>query len=176
MASIRQFFLRLVSLFRHGRAEDELAREIDAHLALLEDEFIAKGMTPPMRSSRPGARSAASIRRRSISAMRDRSAGSPICRATCRYAMRSLRKNQAFTIAAVLTLSIGIGATTAIYSVVDTVLLRPLPFAGSDRLVAITEPERPRTMRGINYQEFLEWRSRTTTLRGHGRATRSIRR
>ena len=63
-----------------------------------------------------------------------------------------------------MTLAIGIGTTTAIYSVVDTVLLRPLPFAGSDRLVALTEPERPRNLPGINYQEYVEWRSRTTTL------------
>ena len=76
-----------------------------------------------------------------------------------RYALRSLRRSPAFTVAAVLTLAIGIGATTAIYSVVDTVLIRPLPFPGSDRLVAITEPERqPADLPGINYEEFLEWR------------------
>ena len=44
MAPIRQFFLRLLSLVRNGTAERELGREIEAHLSLLEDEFIAKGM------------------------------------------------------------------------------------------------------------------------------------
>ena len=70
-------------------------------------------------------------------------------------------------IAAVLTLAIGIGATTAIYSVVNTVLISALPFERGDRLVRIVEPEiNPRTMRGINYNEYLEWRRRTTTLSG----------
>jgi hypothetical protein len=56
------------------------------------------------------------------------------------YAVRSLARSRAFTIAAILTLSIGIGATTAIYSVVDTILLQPLPFPDSDRLVRVIEP------------------------------------
>ena len=84
-----------------------------------------------------------------------------------RYAARSLARSPAFTVAAVLTLSIGIGATTTIYSVVDTVLLRPLPYGDSERLVRLGEPElNPRTMRSLNYDEYLEWRRRTTTLAG----------
>ena len=164
MARLRQFFLRIVALFRSARSERELTREIESHLALLEDEFIAKGMSPA--DARLAARRSfggvdqAKERHRDARAFRwlsdlPRDAG---------YAVRSLAKNRAFTAAAVLTLAIGIGTTTAIYSVVDTVLLRPLPFEGSDRLVAITEPERPRNLPGINYQEYGEWRSRTTTL------------
>ena len=53
------------------------------------------------------------------------------------YAIRSLARSPGFTVAATLTLAVGIGATTAIYSVVDGVLLRPLPFADPDRLVSI---------------------------------------
>ena len=55
------------------------------------------------------------------------------------YAIRSLRRSPAFTIAAILTLSIGIGAATAIYSIVDAILFRPLPFPGGDRLVRLVE-------------------------------------
>ncbi len=70
-----------------------------------------------------------------------------------RYAVRSLLRTPAFTTATVLTLAIGIGAATAIYSVVDTILFRPLPFEGGDRLVRLVEygphfragnPARPR--------------------------------
>jgi putative ABC transport system permease protein len=87
-----------------------------------------------------------------------------------RYAVRSLRKSPAFAAVAIATLALGIGATTAIYSVVDTILLQPLPFADSDRLVRIVENipfvdrGRPPVQRGVTYKEFVEWRSRTRTL------------
>jgi putative ABC transport system permease protein len=86
------------------------------------------------------------------------------------YAFRSLARSRGFTIAAVLTLSIGIGATTAIYSVVNAILLQPLPYPHSDRLFRVVEnvaPFRPGlawTQRGPNNVEYLEWRSRTRTL------------
>ena len=87
-----------------------------------------------------------------------------------RYAVRTLRRSPGFAIAAVLTLGLGIGATTAIYSVVDTILLQPLPFADAEGLVQIAEhvpssvPGRPPFQRDVTHQEFLEWRARSTTL------------
>ena len=88
-----------------------------------------------------------------------------------RYAMRSLLRTPAFTIATVLTLAIGIGAATAIYSVVDAILFSPLPFPGGDRLVQLVEwaPHQlagsPPFKRGLNYAEFLDWRSKTRTVK-----------
>ena len=87
-----------------------------------------------------------------------------------RYTLRTLRRNPGFATVVVLTLAVGIGATTAIYSAVDTILLQPLPFADSDRLVRVLEnvppfaAGRPAWQRGMTYQEFLEWRTRTRTL------------
>ena len=87
-----------------------------------------------------------------------------------RYAMRSLLRTPAFTIATVLTLAIGIGAATAIYSVVDTILFRPLPFPGGDRLVRLVEygphfrEGQPPLQRGVNYQEHQGWRDRAKTI------------
>ena len=87
-----------------------------------------------------------------------------------RYAIRLLRRAPGFAIVAVLTLGLGIGATTTISSVVDTILLQPLPFADSDRLVRIFEnvpspvAGRPPVQRGPTYQEFPDWRARSTTL------------
>ena len=87
-----------------------------------------------------------------------------------RYALRSLLRSPAFTIATVLTLAIGIGAATAIYSVVDTILFRPLPFPGGDRLVRLVEygphfrDGEPPLERGINYLEHQGWRDRAKTI------------
>ena len=87
------------------------------------------------------------------------------------YAVRSLARSPGFTAAAVLTLAVGIGATTAICSVVNTILLRPLPLLDADRLVRILEHDRPRNMPAVNYREYLDWQSRTTTLTGLAAAT-----
>jgi len=87
-----------------------------------------------------------------------------------RYAIRSLLRTPAFTAATVLTLAIGIGAATAIYSVVDTILFRPLPFPGGDRLVRLVEygphfrEGQPPLQRGITYQEHQGWRDRAKTI------------
>jgi len=84
-----------------------------------------------------------------------------------RYAIRTLRRSPGFTAVAVLTLALGIGATTAIYSVVDAILLQPLPFHDADRLVRVVENipiEGEYAAGGMTYPEFLEWRARTTTL------------
>ena len=133
---------------------------------MLEDEFIAKGMAPA---------DATFAARRAFGGVEQAKEHQRDARAfrwvddlgrDMAYAVRSLRRSPAFTIAAVLTLSIGIGATTAIYSVIDRILLQPLPFPDGDRLVMIREPERSPRTPPLTYAEFLEWRSRTTTLSG----------
>ena len=86
------------------------------------------------------------------------------------YAFRMLRRSPGFATVVVLTLGVGIGATAAIYAVVDRILLQPLPFTDSDRLVRVVEnvPRRQAGLRpfqrGVTYPQFLEWRARTTTL------------
>jgi predicted permease len=81
-----------------------------------------------------------------------------------RYAIRMLRKNPAFTLIAVLTLGLGIGANTAIFSVVNGVLLRPLPYPQPNQLVALAEKSMNFESSSISYPNFLDWRRSSSTF------------
>jgi putative ABC transport system permease protein len=82
------------------------------------------------------------------------------------YGVRMFRLNPGFTLIAVLTLAAGIGSTAALFGIVDSVLLRPLPFRDSDRLLRLISLRTNGEPGGISYPDFLDWRSRSHAFDG----------
>jgi hypothetical protein len=82
-----------------------------------------------------------------------------------RYALRALRRNRAFAFIAILTLGLGIGATTAIFTVVDAVLLKPLPYPDPNRLLTLWERSRADGMEdGVAPANFYDWREQSRSF------------
>src|SRR5260370_14300432 len=137
MKHVRRIFLKFYLLFANSKVEAEPAREIGAHRALLEDDYLRHGMTPEdarraARLSYGGVEQAKQLHRdeRGIQGL------TQILQDT-RYTFRQLHRSPGFTVTAILMLALGMGATTAIFSIVEGVLLRPLPFPEPDRLVIL---------------------------------------
>src|SRR3982751_4241566 len=86
------------------------------------------------------------------------------------FAIRSLRNHPAFALTAILTLALGIGASTAIFSVVNAVLLRPLPYANADRLVLIWGELRARKLNDFPFSpgDYKDLREQTTSFQDIG--------
>jgi predicted permease len=136
LVKVRSF---LRNLFSFRRVEGDLDQEVHSHLEMLIEENIRAGMSP--KDAQRAARIELGGMEQVKEQVREERIGNWLHSviSDCRYGVRQLCKNPGFTVVAVLTLALGIGATTAIFSVVYGVLLQPLPYPAPNRIMAVFE-------------------------------------
>jgi putative ABC transport system permease protein len=161
------FYARIANLFRRSRVDREIDDELRAHIEMRTEDNVRAGMSPEE------ARRDALLRFGNRSVMRERTTASDTALTLdsigrdVRYALRQLRRSPGFTFVVLATLALGIGATTVIFSVVDAVMLKPLPFPTANRLVDVRSVI-VTTGRGdiASYPDFVDWRARNHVFDG----------
>ena len=159
---------RLRSWFRRDARDRELGEEIRYHLEMETQRQLARGYDA--QAARAVALSRFGNPARVAQATRDERGTHPLegIMQDFAWTLRTLRKHSSFTVLALLTLALGIGATTVAFTVLDTVLLRPLPFRESERLVLIQEVNDQQAALAASYLNFVDWREQARSFQGVG--------
>jgi putative ABC transport system permease protein len=169
MRQLRGWCLRFAGLFHKEQQDLELAEELESHLQMLIEDNLRAGMKPAE------ARRQALIQLGGVEQAKEKyreRRGLPVLESLIqdvRFGFRMLSKNPGFTVVAVLTLALGMGANTAIFSVVDAVLLKSLPYHDPDKLVEIWNtyfPSLPQL--GLSGGDFQNWKDLTREFSGMG--------
>ena len=170
MRALWALWARLTGMFQKSRRERELAAEFESHLEMHIDDNIRAGMSPEQ------ARREALVKFGGMEAAKEgvRETSRMVWLETAvrdvHYALRGLRLNPGFASTAVLSLALGIGASVAIYTVADNLLLRPLPYPDAQQLVMLyeTNPHQNLKHNVISPANYFDWKAQSTSFSAIG--------
>ncbi len=171
MSWLRLWFARLAGIFGSRRSDERLHSELDAHLEMLVEENLRRGMSPD--DARQAARRNLGNTVRIAEEFREQR-GLPGLESffqDVRYGLRMLARNPAFTAVMVATLALGIGANTAIFSVVNAALLHPLPYRNPARLVVVWQKNRNGGGNQFPTPSYLAWQKQEDLFAGFSAST-----
>ena len=162
----RQLWQRMRATVRNEPRDSDFETEMEEHVRLLAERYERQGMTAEaalLAARRQfGNPTLLNEDRRSLQIIPAIDA----LRGDLTYAARMLRKNPGFAAAAVITLALGIGANTAIFSLCNAVLLRPLPYAEPDRIMMLCERQSDGTLGDVSPANFVDWRETSQSFSG----------
>jgi predicted permease len=165
MTTLRVLLSRLRSLVRSRALDRDVREQIESHLEEATDEYVRQGLSP-IEARRAAMRDFGGVVRAEEACRDARGVALRDLSKDLRYGARTLGRNPAFSAVAVLSLAVGIGANTAIFSIVNAVLLRPRPVREPDRLVELYVGERRSPYETTSYPSYLDFRERNGVFSG----------
>ena len=164
MRAFRAFIFRLRGLFQSPHKDADFSAELESNVALHTADGIRSGLTPAEARRQALIRLGGAEQTRQAHRERRTLPSFEELAQDVTYSVRVLRKNPAFSVVTILTLALGIGANTALFSIVNSVLLNPLPYPHPDELLAVHESKANLTQGSISYPNFVTGSATTKTL------------